>query len=131
LKWHKEKEVKNMKTRRIMFVGIALFFAFMFVAPSAMAATGEVIWLNPPENKGKLRRDDDGSMDEYKFNTNADKTNPPDWEPNIRDRVTFTPGPGNTATDVTLDPDDDRTEGRYWITNSGLRRRRYLPTFSG
>jgi hypothetical protein len=94
-----------MKVRQVMYVVMAIGFVLMFIAPSALAATGEVVWLNPPETKGKIKRDDDGSMDEYQFNTKS-----LDWVPNIGDRITFTEGPGNRATDVVLDPDDDRTD---------------------
>jgi hypothetical protein len=108
--WLKLIEVKNMKKTNILYMGLALILVLMFLAPSALAATGEVIWLNPPENKGKIRRGDEDDNGEYEYNTNADKTNPPDWEPSIGDRVTFTEGPGNKSTDVTLDPDDPRTD---------------------
>lgn len=106
-----------MKTRRVMYVGIVLFFALMFMVPSVMAATGEVTWTNPPENAGKIKRNDDGDEQDYTYNTNADDTNPPDYVPSVGDHVTFTPGPGMTASDVTLDPagapgdDPDGTPG--------------------
>jgi len=33
-------------------------------------AKGPVIWVNPPENKGKIARTDDGSNNEYEYNIN-------------------------------------------------------------
>jgi hypothetical protein len=94
-----------MKTRKLMYVGMALILVLLFVAPSVMAATGEVIWLNPPENKGKIRRGDEDDNGEYEYNTKS-----LGLEPNIGDRVIFTVETGNKATGVILHPDDDRTD---------------------
>ena len=79
-------------------------------ASTASAANGEVIWVNPPENKGRIRSDDGDTT--YEYNVNAGNTNPDGWEPAVNQRVTFTEGPGNTASDVTTEdpagvPGDD------------------------
>ena len=69
--------------------------------PIELAATGEVIWVNPPGNKGRIHRDDDGDMGNYEYNVAAGDTDA-GWAPSLGDRVTFTEGPGNTASDVML-----------------------------
>ena len=63
----------------------------------ASAATGEVSWTNPPENKGRISSDDDGTT--YQYNVNAGNT-AEGWEPALGQRVTFIVGPGNAASDV-------------------------------
>lgn len=37
-------------------------------------AKGTVNWTNPPENKGKIKRTDDGTNNEYEYNINAGDT---------------------------------------------------------
>jgi hypothetical protein len=70
--------------------------------PTALAATGEVTWTNPPENVGKIKRNDDEDNGEYTYKTNARSTNPPDYVPSVGDYVTFDPGPGFTASEISL-----------------------------
>ena len=89
----------RMQTSLLAIVAITV----AFIAPTAMAATGEVTWTNPPENTGKIRRNDDDDGDDYTYNINAGDTNPPDYVPQVGDRVTFTPR-GRRATNVTIDP---------------------------
>ncbi len=62
-------------------------------------AKGTINWVNPPENKGKIARTDDGSNNEYEYNINAGNT-VGGYVPKLNDIVTFTPGPGMTATGV-------------------------------
>jgi len=62
-------------------------------------AKGPVIWVNPPENKGKIARTDDGSNNEYEYNINAGNT-VDGYVPKLNDIVTFTPVQGMTATGV-------------------------------
>ena len=48
---------------------------------TASAASGEVIWANPPENHGKIKRSDDDTDQDYNYTVNGrGDTNPPDWE---------------------------------------------------
>lgn len=99
--------------RRILTATLLGLFEVLLLLPvlgtsTASAATGEVTWTNPPENTGKIKRDDDEDNGDYMYNVNAGRTNPPDYVPTVGDRVTFTPGPGNTASDVTAeDPAGD------------------------
>ena len=93
--------------RRIANTALVALLLGLLVVPLlgasvVSAASGEVIWVNPPENKGRIRNDDDGKN--YEYNVNAGRTNPPGYEPALNERVTFTEGPGNTASDVTSDP---------------------------
>ena len=88
----------------ILMAGAAWLLLDAFTATPAMAATGEVTWTNPLGNKGRIRRNDDDDSGEYEYNTNAGDTNPPGIKFQGGDRVTFTPGPGMPASDVTLDP---------------------------
>ena len=93
-----------MKSR--LFLVTLLVIAMLLVNVSVVAAaTGEVTWTNPPENTGKIKRNDDSDNGDYVYNTNAGDTNPPGWEPSVGDQVTFTPGPGQTASDVTIQDD--------------------------
>ena len=62
-------------------------------------AKGPVIWVNLPDNKGKIARTDDGSNNEYEYNINAGNT-VDGYVPKLNDIVTFTPVPGMTATGV-------------------------------
>ena len=75
----------------------------LLVSSVASAATGAVSWTNPPENKGRILDSETGEI--YQYNVNAGHTNPTGWEPNVGTRVTFTPGEGHTATDVTIHDD--------------------------
>ncbi len=69
-------------------------------ASTASMASGEVIWTNPPESKGRIRKDDN-DMDRFEYNVNAGDTRPYGWQPSVGTRSTFTEGPGNTASNVT------------------------------
>ena len=89
--------------RRIVNTALVALLLGLLVVPLlgasvVSAATGEVLWVNPPENKGRIRSDDDGKN--YEYNVNAGRTSPPGYEPALNQRVTFTEGPGNTASDV-------------------------------
>ena len=89
----------------ILMAGAAWLLLNAFTVTPAMAATGEVTWTNPPGNKGRIKRKDDDDSGEYEYNTNAGDTNPPGTKFQVGDRVTFTEGPGRTASNVTLDED--------------------------
>ena len=88
----------------ILMAGAAWLLLNAFTATPAMAAKGEVSWTNPPENTGRIRRNDDDDAGEYTYNVAAGDTNPLGFILHVGDSVTFTPGPGQTASDVTLDP---------------------------
>ena len=88
----------------ILMAGGAWLLLDAFTATPVMAAKGTVMWVNPPENHGRIRKDDD-DMNDFEYNTNAGDTNPPGTKFQVGDRVTFTEGPGRTASDVTLDED--------------------------
>ena len=62
-------------------------------------AKGIVSWVNPPENKGKIKRTDDSSNSIYEYNINAGDT-VDGYVPKLDEIVVFTPGPGMTATGV-------------------------------
>ena len=91
--------------KRILTVALLGLLGVLLLLPvwgnsTASAATGEVSWTNPPENKGRITSDDGDTK--YEFNVNAGNTNPPGWESTVGDKVTFTPGRGQTASDVTV-----------------------------
>jgi hypothetical protein len=62
-------------------------------------ATGIVSWINPPENKGKITRSDDGSNEEYEYAVNAGSTLG-GFIPKMGDIVIFLPGSGKSATGI-------------------------------
>ena len=87
--------------KRILVATVLLSMLLFLFAPPVLAAPGIVVWLNPPENTGKIQRaDDPDDMSEYTFNIQAGDTVPPGFKPNLHQCVTFTPGPGQTASDV-------------------------------
>jgi hypothetical protein len=59
-------------------------------------ATGIVSWINPPENKGKITRTDDGSNAEFEYAINAGSTIG-GYIPKMGDLVIFIPNSGKTA----------------------------------
>ena len=85
----------------LLMTGAAWLLLEAFAASPAMAAKGTVMWVNPPENHGKIKRDDDMDDNDYNYSINAGDTNPPGTKFNVGDRVTFTPR-GRRATNVTL-----------------------------
>jgi len=64
----------------------------------ALAAQGTVTWINHPEKHGKITEDGTGDV----FNFQIPKGAAPGYEPEVGDRVTFSPGNGKKATDVTI-----------------------------
>jgi hypothetical protein len=66
-------------------------------------ATGIVSWINPPENKGKITRTDDGSNEVYEYAINTGST-VDGFIPKMGDIVIFLPGSGKTATGIEKQP---------------------------
>ena len=79
-----------------------------------------VMWVNPPENHGRIRREDEDEMNEYTYNTNAGDTNPPGTKFQVGDRVTFTHR-GRRATNVTLIEDPPFPPGGDPAASSAIR----------
>ena len=93
--------------KRVMLPALlGLLLVVAFGVSAASAATGVVIWTNPPENKGRIERTDDSSNDRYEYNVNAGHTSPPGAPISEEQAVTFDPGPGRVAINVCSDPCD-------------------------
>ena len=100
---------------RKLMVALLVAFAMLLLLLNVSlvaAATGEVFWLNPPENHGKVRDDmgDDGDATRV-YVIHIPQGTEGDYVPSAGDRVDFTPGPGQTASGVTkcqehAEPDD-------------------------
>ena len=80
----------------------AVALAMGFLASTASAAKGNIADINMPQNHGTIIVTEGGDAGAvYNYNVNAGDTNPPDYVPQVGDRVTFTPR-GRRATNVTL-----------------------------
>jgi len=93
-----------MRASRFRLFGIAVTSCILVVGGGAtvsFGATGEVIWINPPENNGKIREDDTGNrpMGMHVFRIPEDVPDP-DYHPQVGDPVSFEPGPGRKASNV-------------------------------
>ena len=87
--------------------GLFVVGCFLLAAGTArvsLGATGEVTWTNPPENHGKIREDGTGSGPggEHVFRIPEDVSDP-GYHPQVGDLVSFEPGPGRRASNVTQD----------------------------
>ena len=81
-----------MTVKRISLIGfVAVALTLLMVAP-AMAASGEVTFINPPETVGKIIRTDDSSNDSYVFQIPQGQTDPNDALA-VGDTVTFDVSP--------------------------------------
>ncbi len=83
-----------------------LFIGSLGLTPSAFAAEGTVVWINPAEKLGKIA--EDGCNDEscwHPFQIPNDLVDS-DYDPQVGDKVTFDPAPGNTASNVEKIPDE-------------------------
>ena len=67
----------------------------------ALAAQGTITDVNPPGNHGKIT--EDGTGDVFNFGIPRDLVDK-DYVPELGDSVTFSPGNGKKATDVSLVP---------------------------
>ena len=67
------------------------------LTPNASAAQGTITFVNPADKHGMIT--EDGTGDVYQFQIPQDLADS-DYEPNVNDKVTFTEGPGQTASDV-------------------------------
>lgn len=79
--------------KKYALVLISMFLLFAISTSSVISATmakGVVSWTNPPDNKGKIVRTDDGTSNEYEYNVNAGDT-VGGYIPRVGDIVTFTP----------------------------------------
>jgi len=74
-----------------------LILGTLGLTPNAYAANGEVIWINPPENHGKIRDDQTGDVLNFRIPQDVALG----YSPQEGDQVTFTIGNGKTASDVT------------------------------
>ena len=96
-----------MRARSCRVCGLLIVGCLSLVTGTAtvsLGATGEVIWVNPPENTGKIREDDtaDGPRGVHVFRIPADVSDA-DYHPQVGDLVNFDPGPGRRANNVRQD----------------------------
>jgi len=77
-------------------------------------AKGKVTWVNPPDNKGKITRTDDGSNSVYEYNVSAgDTVN--GYVPKEEDLVEFIPASAGHATNVSQIQADQITSFTYCL----------------
>ncbi len=68
------------------------------LTPSAYAAQGTITFVNPADKHGMIQEDGTGDVYQFQIPQGLADQN---YEPQVNDPVTFTPGPGQTASDVT------------------------------
>ena len=84
----------------IPVIASILIIGIIAIIP-ALAAQGTITDVNPPGNHGKIT--EDGTGDVFNFGVPRDLVDK-DYVPEFGDRVTFSPGNGKKATDVSLVP---------------------------
>ena len=85
-----------LKTTLLGLLGVLLVF-LVWGALIASAANGQVTWVNPPENTGRILSNDGDTT--YEYDIAVGDTNPQGWEPTLKS-VALTDGPGQTASDL-------------------------------
>ncbi|MDP7014540.1 MAG: hypothetical protein QGG36_01940 [Pirellulaceae bacterium] len=80
--------------KKALLAATSVFAVSAFITTSALAATGEVIFINKAETLGKIVRMDDGSNNVYVFRISQDIA--AGYYPIVGDDVTFDTGPGRS-----------------------------------
>jgi len=65
----------------------------------ALAAQGTITFVNPSAKHGMITEDGTGDVYQFQIPQDLDPAHQ-DYEPQVDDPVTFTPGPGQTASGV-------------------------------
>ena len=86
--------------RKLIHLALTAFVVCGMFAGKVLAATGEIVFVNPNEKIAKVERRDDGSFHDYVIVSPFDLLDPNTYDPQVGDCVNFNPDRGRRAFDV-------------------------------